>query len=536
MTWIPPEAEQLSLGPRRELVRSPIGHIVPWLHDFLASDGPGGVVVLGAFGSGKTTISTALGEAGAIVVPLRMLVRGGSFEERWAQAVGDPEAVKQGRPIVLDGLDEVARPGEGGFAGFFERVTTLASRWVLTSRPGVFRTDASLPAPHQVDSLKRRELTTLRILPLQADAVAEALGCRPAPEVCASPILLRLCLESDLRRSCNPAKVVEHYLRYVGADIPSLIEAGWAAYQDRGLSEESASFPADAGDHVLAGQPVERLCVADADGRLRFGHRSLYDYLVARYLVPFLEAQGPPNLASGLAISEAMRVFLANTVQEPRWEEEDSWVTVPAGNYVSGGDFHSDERPLAIRHLAEPVRIARRPVSNADVVTWLAELDDPPRGASFLRHWLGGAPRPGTHDHPVQHMRPSDCDAYAAWAGARLPDADEWEKAVRGIGGRRFPWGDHLDPALANVSETELDTTQPIGRQPGQGPGELLNACGDVFEVTSSYSRGRRSRGRVCMGGSYAHAGETARCSLRLSHTLSGNLRTGLRLAKDFDQ
>ncbi len=533
MTWIPPEAEQLSLGPRRELVRSSVGHLVPWLHRFLADDGPGGVVLLGAFGSGKTTISTALGEAGALVVPLRLLVRGGSFEERWEQAVGDPEAVKQGRPIVLDGLDEVARPGEGGFAGFFERVTSLAKRWVLTSRPGVFRTDASLPAPHQVDSLKRRELTTLRILPLHADAVAEALGCRPAPEVCASPILLRLCLESELRRPCHPAEVVEHYLRFLGADIPRLIEAGWAAYQDRGLSEESASFPADAGSHVLSGQPVDRLCVADADGRLRFGHRSLYDYLVARYLVPHLETQGAPNLATGLAISEAMRVFLANSVQEPRWDHDEGWVTVPAGNYVSGGDFHSDERPLAIRHLEAPVRIARRPVSEADVAAWLEAIGPRPKSANFLRHWLGGAPRPGTMDHPAQHLRPSDCDDYAAWSDARLPDADEWEKAVRGIGGRRFPWGDHLDPSLANVSETGLDTAQALGTMPPQGPGELLSACGDVFEVTSSYYRGRRSRGRVCMGGSFAHAGETARCSLRLSHTLSGNLRTGLRLARD---
>ncbi|GEM_PF-3638335 len=531
MTWIPPEAERLSLGPRRELVQTPIGPLVPWLRSFLADDGPGGAVVLGAFGSGKTTISNALAEAGAVVVPLRLLVRGGSFEKRWARAVGDPAAVLAGRPVVLDGLDEVARPGEADFAGFFDRVTAVCRRWVLTSRPGVFRTDAAMPAPHQVDSLRRRELTTLRILPLAADEVAAALGCRPSPEVCASPILLQLCLESQLARTCDPDEVVEHYLAHVGADLPRLIEAGWAAYRDRGLSEESASFPADAADHVLAGQPVDRLLVSDADGRLRFGHRALYDFLVARHLAPLIEQQGDVNAASGLAISEAMRVFLAHAVTEPTWEAHGDWVRVPRGNFVSGGDFHSDERPLAIRHLAEPFWMARRPVTEGDVQRWLA-VEERPRSADFLRHWRGGAPPAGTEDHPVQHLRPSDCDAYAAWSGARLPTADEWEKAVRGVGGRRFPWGDHLDPGLANVWETGAEGTQPLGTQPPQGPGALLSACGDVFEVTSSAYRDRPDRGRVCMGGSYAHKGDTARCSLRLSHTLSGNLRMGLRLAR----
>ena len=56
-----------------------------------------------------------------------------------------------------------------------------------------------------------------------------------------------------------------------------------------------------------------------------------------------------------------------------------------------------------------------------------------------------------------------------------------------------------------------------------------------LFEYTSTAYRGREDRGRVVMGGCYTHPASAARPSLRLSHKLSGNLKTGLRLAWDDD-
>ena len=53
---------------------------------------------------------------------------------------------------------------------------------------------------------------------------------------------------------------------------------------------------------------------------------------------------------------------------------------------------------------------------------------------------------------------------------------------------------------------------------------------GDVFEYTASAYRGRDDRGRIVMGGSCTHP--ALRASLRLSHTLSGRLRVGLRLVR----
>jgi len=102
-----------------------------------------------------------------------------------------------------------------------------------------------------------------------------------------------------------------------------------------------------------------------------------------------------------------------------------------------------------------------------------------------------GVTEPVTADEPVVHVCCHEAEAYAAWAGKRLPTEVEWEKAARfdpATGrSRRFPWGDEdPTPAHANLGQRHLQPAPAAGYPAGASPLGIHQLIGDVWEWTSS--------------------------------------------------
>jgi formylglycine-generating enzyme required for sulfatase activity len=87
-------------------------------------------------------------------------------------------------------------------------------------------------------------------------------------------------------------------------------------------------------------------------------------------------------------------------------------------------------------------------------------------------------------DFPVLRIVQMKAKDYCLWRGKRLCTEAEWEKAARGMDGRRYPWGNEpATCARAVKSGCGYDDAVPPGSLPaGQSPYGVLDMAGNVWE------------------------------------------------------
>ncbi|WP_414901239.1 ergothioneine biosynthesis protein EgtB [Sphingomonas flavalba] len=212
-----------------------------------------------------------------------------------------------------------------------------------------------------------------------------------------------------------------------------------------------------------------------------------------------------------LLLTDILHLFAQNPLRPALWPSVPArhapappplrWIAGRAGvveiGHAGPGFAFDCETP---RHqvLLVPHALADRPVTNgawqdfiadggyADARLWLSDgwawvranaiaapLYWQRDGSDWLRFGLDGI-GPVDPAVPVAHVSFYEADAFARWAGVRLPTEAEWESAAEG-----------LDPASGN----QLDRAGPVSptaAAPGDG---LRQMFGDVWEWTGSAYR-----------------------------------------------
>jgi gamma-glutamyl hercynylcysteine S-oxide synthase len=224
---------------------------------------------------------------------------------------------------------------------------------------------------------------------------------------------------------------------------------------------------------------------------------------------PPREASSPPSMAH-VAISATGRV------------------RIPGGTFTMGTDDRSwaydNERPAHAREVAE-FSLDRCPVTNGAFFAFMLDRgyrrrelwtnagwawveatsasmplhwrsqDSDPRALEACRALVFGRFEPLAPNDIVSHVSWYEADAYARWAGGRLPTEAEWEKAAAWDAhagrSRRYPWGDApWQEARANLGQTQWAPALAGSYPAGESAYGCLGLAGDVWEWTDSWFDG----------------------------------------------
>jgi len=237
-------------------------------------------------------------------------------------------------------------------------------------------------------------------------------------------------------------------------------------------------------------------------------------------VTPSAEIQYPPTVVPTAAVDTPTPSPTPTAVETPlptigslRISEIDGMeqVYVPAGEFLMGSDDLDAKReieggrayPEIPQHTVylDSYWIDKFEVTNAQYARCEADGACEPPLAPGNYTYPDYYRNPEFANYPVVWVNWFQARQYCEWAGRRLPTEAEWEKAARGVDGRKYPWGDepvtgeranfcdiNCTRSIANPNfDDGYADTAPVGSYPaGASPYGAMDMSGNVWEWTST--------------------------------------------------
>jgi formylglycine-generating enzyme required for sulfatase activity len=246
-------------------------------------------------------------------------------------------------------------------------------------------------------------------------------------------------------------------------------------------------------------------------------------------------------------------------------------VRIPAGKFTfhstHGDDFipypkYEEDSTFSMKSFF----IDQFPVTNQQFKKFLdATGYRPADTTNFLKNWVAGKIPAGEENFPVVYVSYEDAQAFARWAGKRLPSEKEWQYAAQTPSLNEWPWKqknpvkwkteeitetltiqkpEGIDSTLCNLGNGKL---YPVGKyNKGANPYGLQDLVGCVWQLTNDVYQSGSYRYIIMKGGSYFNPSSSwwyvqggprplnyRQYLLRVSPGFERNATVGFRCVKD---
>lgn len=199
--------------------------------------------------------------------------------------------------------------------------------------------------------------------------------------------------------------------------------------------------------------------------------------------------------------------------------EEEGMVLVAAGEFTMGSNAGFKNEVPERKVKLKAYYIDKYEVSNKDYKKFTDATS-----RTVPKHWVNGMYNANEENCPVVNVSWDDADAYAKWAGKRLPTEEEWEKAARYTDARKYPWGNQWDETKCNsYNYLGKNSLKPVNSYPeGKSMYGCYNMGGNAWEWTSDWYKlvkkddsNLNQKYRIVKGGSWLKLGLMTRCPTR---------------------